>query len=73
MIYNLDEINYLDGPNPPPWWIYYVNDKGSGEAIWYDGTLPEAHTHNLDKLNGFELQIRNVGRRFKSCRDYQNI
>lgn len=58
MTYNLDQMDLTKGPNPPPWWIHYVNDQGGGNSIWYDGVLPEAHTHNLSILSGLEIQIR---------------
>jgi hypothetical protein len=46
--------NGREGPNPPPWEIHYVNDRDEC-AIWYDGTLPEAHTHGIQDL---DLKIR---------------
>lgn len=55
-MYNLDHIK-IDGPNPPPWQIHYVNDESVG-AAWYCGVLPEAHTHGLNKFNNIDLLIR---------------
>ena len=56
--FNLDEV---EGPNPPPWQIHYVNDQKEDRKEnphWYDGCLPEAHTHGLDQFGDFDLQIR---------------
>ena len=44
------------GPNPPPWEVHYVNDKVE-HPLWYNGVLPEAHTHGILDL---DLQVRLV-------------
>jgi hypothetical protein len=55
MFFNLDQ-QQIGGPNPPPWQVHYVNDKVG--CTWYQGVLPEAHTHGICEFNDLDFQIR---------------
>lgn len=55
MFFNLDQ-QQVGGSNPPPWQVHYVNDKVGN--TWYQGVLPEAHTHGICEFNDLDFQLR---------------